>query len=172
MTQYEKGSLILTTLAILAASYIGIIQNSINQKLVNLNFEPSLSIAYAQPTNNRVSGLYLTNNGKSNITLYNVSLFPGSISDDNKTFTSSTTIDTVISPGATVNIGGTDFLVDAEAAAKAYGNPLLDIFFKTSDDQKYLMESRVTAARNNNGDMLIYLDSTSYRKFNWSVVIP
>src|SRR3989338_2695198 len=121
MTRYEKLSLVLTTLGIGAAVYIGFVQNSINQKLVDINYDPSLSITYDKPANERSSGLLLTNSGKTSITLYNVTLFAHSITDKNRSFASSSTIETVISPGSTVNVGGPDFLFATENIVRTRG---------------------------------------------------
>src|SRR3989344_1001052 len=169
MTRYEKLSLVLTTLGIGAAVYIGFVQNSINQKLVDINYDPSLSITYDKPANERSSGLLLTNSGKTSITLYNVTLFAHSITDKNRTLASSSAIETVISPGSTVNVGGPDFLFATENIVRTRGeeNFLLDVFLKTPNGEKYLMESKVKGFLKN-GEVTIYLDSTNYRRFNWT----
>ncbi len=95
LKSFERWQVNLSILTLLAASVIGFKQNQINQNLLDLNYEPSITIAYIAPNTNMTipspefGRWRISNYGKENVSITNIILRDNnvpSIFRDNKTF--------------------------------------------------------------------------------------
>lgn len=178
MTRYEKFDLLLTTIAIGAAVYIGSVQNSINKELLGLNYEPSLSIGYVDPTDGS-TGLILKNEGKSNLIYYGFNIvkiatttIPDVITNDQKHFINRQG-PSIVDPGHTYELGGQPpgpsfrELFNNELQ-KGYTVFLIDVFFMTPDQKKYLMVTPVTpSVQDLDGSTHFIFGGSKISQFDW-----
>lgn len=161
------------TATLIAAIWIGSLQVSINNSLLSFNYEPSLFLSYIRPENNLtelVSGLQLTNNGKSSITYYQ-----NFITTDSNAAPEEITVDNsgpsvIPANGGSVLLIGKDILSNFSPNIGDNGSkdfPLY-LFFKTANQEKYILVTILKViGPSQNGNVVIGFGPITYRKFNW-----
>jgi len=165
----EKNSnsltVILGILTVLAAFYIGIKQNSINNELLNLNYEPGLVLDYSKPEYSGPDGLIYKNNGKSTILFYQRSF----INDPKEKIVVDNNDPTPILPGQTIQTRGSDIVVYAASSMGTSTDrtfPII-IFFKTADLKKFILTSNLHLIRDKNRGFFVSLEGGSYARYDW-----
>ncbi len=169
MSRYEKLNLTLTFLALLAALYVGVIQNSINQSLLNFNYEPALSIQYTKPATGGPSGINILNNGKANVTFYNV-IFGGATS----TFVAEQAIiDTdagsTIPPGLFIySTPSISMPALDQVMTDKNSNVLIPVsaYFETGNGNKYIMQTWLHFWSSSN-ERIVNYGPVNYIRFDW-----
>lgn len=157
-------TIILGLTAFIALS-IGNTQNAIDQNILNENSEPSLSTSFQSPL------IIITNNGKTNITVYTATV--GEPGFSSSTYAESQIIDAgssdTISPSSQDKLAypGVASAIEQALSIKNI-NELLPvyIYFKTDNGEKYIMEFVVYFESVPSGTLMEW-GNLQYLQFNW-----
>lgn len=163
---------VLTFCAVVAAFYIGLVQNSINKQLVDANYEPSLLFEFVKPNNDVMSWINIRNEGKSNIRFYEILIGGATTSADVKIIEreviDGSRFSTII-PGGLINITNGQFLSEFNKAltTEDINAPVpLYVYFKTGDGKKYIMQTIAHIFGTPTGNAILS-GAVSYRVFDW-----
>lgn len=116
-------------LTMLGAIFIGLQQNSINEKLLNLNFMPSVEVFYS---NKKIN---IKNNGKTNIYLNGTQFNGGVVSKDGR--------GRLITPAGSYYLNFDHIIPQLETtlSEKNVFNIPFNIFIKTENKENYLVQN-------------------------------
>lgn len=164
MTKFERWQVTLTcfqafilTLTLVCAVYIGFRQNQINEKLLNLNYIPSLEVAYTSH-NKRI---LIYNKGNSNIWLWGTKYLNTKPKFRNEPV--------LITPGGSIHILAEKFKDLIKELIGNDGEKLIpfELFIESSNNVKYIVKNRLLCIVKNN-EVSIHSQTLSIIQQDWS----
>ena len=164
MTKFEKWQVAINcfqvfilTLTLACAVYIGLRQNQINEKLLNLNYIPSLEVAYTSHDKR----IQIYNKGNSNIWLWGTKYLNTKPNIKNEPV--------LITPGSSYHILAEKFENLIKELIGKDGEKFIpfDLFIESSNNVKYIVKNRLLCIVKNN-EVSIHSQTINIIKQDWS----
>ncbi len=164
-------TLVVAFFALLGALYVGIVQNSISQNLLDRDYEPNLRVDWESPTPPK-TGFKFTNLGKAKVDFYQFTITKEDVGSALQKTSISRDGHSSILPGSTIfgDIKGGQTLeqmINQSGGIDKFDQFRGLTFFKTSNGKKYVLKTEFRID-NRGGELSLTWGSEVYIPYEWT----